>query len=71
MAWLQGDVGQVIRAFILAATIATLLCMWVDRPRPVHAVEVKYCAQPVWNRWGIKIGEMFVLCSDLDRYEEA
>ena len=59
------------RAVIIAATAAILICMYLDRPQPVQAVEVKYCAQPVWNRWGVKIGEMFVLCSDLDRYEEA
>lgn len=37
-----------IRAVILAATIATLICMFLDRPPPVQAVEVKYCLQQVY-----------------------
>ena len=64
-----------IRAVILAATIATLLCMWIDRPKPVQAVEVKYCPIAEW-RW-IEIAgnrvklwyDTFGPCVLMDRYE--
>jgi hypothetical protein len=32
-----------IRAIVLAATIAALFTMWMDRPAPVKSVEVPYC----------------------------
>ncbi len=59
------------RAIILAATIALLITAYLERPRPVEAVEVPYCVQPVWDRYGREIGGKWVICKDLDRYEEA
>ena len=32
-----------IRAVILATTIAALICMWGDRPAPSRMVDVPYC----------------------------
>lgn len=32
-----------IRAVILAATFATLFCMWMDKPAPVTVNSVPYC----------------------------
>ena len=32
-----------IRAVILAATIAALCCLWQDRPKPIASVQVDYC----------------------------
>jgi len=59
------------QAIILAATIAALITAWLDRPKPVEHNPATYCAQPVWDRWGNQIGGKWVLCSELDRYEEA
>lgn len=36
------------RAVILAATIAALICLYLDRPKPVQSVETKYCAQQLY-----------------------
>lgn len=35
------------RAIILSATIAALICMYLDRPRPIQTVETKYCLQDI------------------------
>jgi hypothetical protein len=32
-----------IRAIVLAATIAAIFTMWMDQPAPVKSVETPYC----------------------------
>ena len=41
-----------IRAVLLALTIAALFCMWGDRPAPSRMVEVPYC--PIEYRAAVK-----------------
>ncbi len=67
-----------IRAIILAATAATLITMYLDRPKPVQAVEVKYCpiiektaAKDRLGRWQVFWAEKFGPCDLMDRYEWA
>ena len=62
--------ASVPQAIIIAATIAALITAWLE-PKPVEHVSAKYCAQPVWDRWGNQIGGKWILCKDLDRYEWA
>lgn len=57
-----------IRAIILAATAASLLCLYVDRPKPVLAGNVPYCWQPEWNVWEDVVGGRFLPCSEQDTY---
>lgn len=60
-----------LRAGILALTICALVFIADNQPRPVKSVKVDYCVQPVWNVWGERIGGRWVICSELDRYEQA
>lgn len=60
-----------VRAGILAVTICLVIALIDNAPRPVKPVQVDYCSQPVWDKWGREIGAMYVVCSELDRYEEA
>lgn len=65
-----------IRAIIFSATVATLICLWQDRPAPVQHVQVDYCWQDVYAAAKLGNGEWMKLwtkgyapCSQLDRYE--
>ena len=64
-----------IRAVILAATIALIVVGYREQPKPVASVEVKYCPISYWTpdpftgkrHWY----ESYGLCSEMDRYENA
>ena len=66
-----------IRAVLLALTIAALLCMWGDRPKPAKIVQVDYC--PISYRaavkdelgvWHFGWGAGYGPCALMDRFEE-
>jgi hypothetical protein len=65
-----------IRAVILAATLAALLCLYLDQPTPVKAVQIDYCvidehfaAKDELGRWHRFWAKGYGPCSRLDRYE--
>jgi len=67
-----------IRAVIVAATIAALMGIWRDQPTHVKPVQVDYCQITVRaatkTRKGKRHffwGKTFGPCSQLDRYENA
>jgi hypothetical protein len=66
----------VIRAIILAAALAALFCIYLDRPQPVKAAQVDYCvidehyvAKDELGRWVRFWGKGYGPCSKLDRFE--
>ena len=67
-----------IRAVILAATMATLFCLWMDRPAPVKAVQVDYCLNdfrvarkhPLTGEWQYGWGKGYGLCSENDSFHD-
>jgi hypothetical protein len=65
-----------IRAVIVAATIAALIALWIDRPKPVKSVQVDYCKVTVRaavkddaGEWQFGWAHIYDTCSLLDRYE--
>ena len=67
-----------IRAVIVAATIATLVSIWLDQPTHVKPVQVDYCqitvraaAKDPKGKWRFFWGDTYGPCSHLDRYENA
>lgn len=60
-----------LRAGILAVTICFLIALAADVPPEPLPQNAPMCVQPVWDDLGRQIGGQWVMCSDLDRYEEA
>jgi hypothetical protein len=65
-----------IRAVIVAATLATLYCLWNDRNPTSRMVEVPYCPVDVkvggkdeQGEWHTGWAKMYRPCTELDRYE--
>jgi len=66
-----------IRAVVLSATIAALLTLWMDKPKPPKKItQVDYCqvdlrvaVKDELGNWRFGWGSMFRPCSELDRYE--
>lgn len=68
--------SPLIRSIILAATAVALVCLWLDRPAPVKAVQVDYCvidypaaARDAAGEWHYGWAHGYGPCSLLDRYE--
>lgn len=64
-----------IRAVIFSATISALLCMYLDRPKPVKVVQTDYCmvdkrvaGKDDMGRWRFAWGKMYAPCSQQDIY---
>lgn len=67
-----------IRSVIVAATVAALIALWIDRPKPVKSVQVDYCpitvrgaAKDEIGEWHFGWAQMYGPCSLLDRFENA
>lgn len=65
-----------IRAVILAATIATIITLWTDRPPPAKVVQVDYCINDFriarkneFGEWEYGWGKGYGLCSQHDGFE--
>lgn len=65
-----------IRAVVLSATIAALLTLWMDKPKPPKITQVDYCqvdmrvaVKDELGNWHFGWGSMFRPCAELDRYE--
>lgn len=66
-----------IRAVIFSATIAALLCMYLDRPKPVKAVQVDYCVadkrvagKDENGEWHFAWGKMYAPCDQQDIFRD-
>jgi hypothetical protein len=67
------------RCLVLLLTILALVYMAANQPKPVRAVEVKYCSDVIYWKWaeaewGRKVKLWYLgwgPCSEMDRYEEA
>jgi len=67
-----------IRAVILAATIAALVVMWRDQPAPVKDNQTPYCVvdykaaqrHPLTGEWVVGWAKGYGPCTDQDVYRE-
>ena len=65
------------RALILAATFATLFCLWMERSTPVKSVQTDYCLNdvriarrhPETGEWQYGWGKGYGPCSEHDAFE--
>jgi hypothetical protein len=60
-----------LRAGILAVTICFIIALAADVPPKPFPQNAPLCMQPVWDKYGRRIGGYWVPCTDLDRYEQA
>lgn len=66
-----------IRAIVFSATIAALICLWLDRPTPSRLVQSDYCVITYKAAQKNELGEWetgwatgFGLCSLQDIYRQ-
>lgn len=67
-----------IRAVIFSATVAALVVVWRDQPKPVQTVQVAYCVidqrvagkHPITGEWVFAWAQMYGPCDQQDKFFE-